>query len=373
MKLGGLTWWRGNYGSILQAYALQTRLNDIENIDYEIICQYGSKVVSTSNTIDKLRSIGVIKTLRRAFWKYAVPQLRKRTNRLQTFIDQNLKISDIQYTEKSIGNSNEVYDGFICGSDQIWNPEFHDQTGMYRLRFAKDNKRKVAYAPSIGVSSLSLNIRTDYYNDLVRLDAISCREENGTKLINSLLGKNKCTTVLDPTLLVNKKIWNKICAPRKFDEDYIFVYMLRGNKFQRREIEKFAKQHNLKIVTIPFLETDYIVPYDLVFGDYKIWDATPDEFISLIRYASYIFTDSFHSSVFSCIYHREFYVFPKIGKAQNDRLSNLMKILCIPNRLINNAQDIDGVAKIDWDIVDQQIMQKRSVSDEYLIKSLMSR
>lgn len=45
MKLAGLTWWRNNYGSILQAYALQEELNSIPGISYEIINQYGKKLL----------------------------------------------------------------------------------------------------------------------------------------------------------------------------------------------------------------------------------------------------------------------------------------------------------------------------------------
>ena len=79
MKLAGLTWWRNNYGSILQAYALQEELNSIPGISYEIINQYGKKIASFDNLIDKIKTIGIKKTIQRIFWKFGMKKLRNRS------------------------------------------------------------------------------------------------------------------------------------------------------------------------------------------------------------------------------------------------------------------------------------------------------
>lgn len=370
MKYGGITWWRNNYGSILQAYALQEELKEFNNIDYEIICQYGKKIVSISNLYNKIHSIGLIGAINRAFWKYCVPALKKRTVNNQKFVDKYLNVSSREFSANNIKDTNKIYDGFICGSDQIWNPTFSDATDIYRLHFVDDDKPKIAYAPSIGVKKLNSEQVKKYKSDLGRFTALSCREKEGTDLINSIFGKEICTTVLDPTLLVNKRIWEKIISKRLVKDKYIFVYLLRGTKKQRKEIEKFARKRNLKIVTIPFLETDYKVWYDLKFGDYKIWDATPADFLSLIKYSEYVFTDSFHSSVFSCIYHKSFFIFPKIGKAQSARLKNLITILGLPTRFIQREKDIYNLNSIDWIKVDKKINLEKNKSYHYLKKAL---
>lgn len=372
MKLAGLTWWRNNYGSILQAYALQKKINSIDGVTYEIINQYGKKITSVDNFMDKVKAIGIKKTLQRAFWKFGVRKLRRRSQNIQNFVDKHLKVSQNQYSEYTLQQANKEYDGFFCGSDQIWNPTMEKIGSMYWLGFSEDSKIRIAYAPSIGVDRISKESQAIIRKTLSRFTAVSCREENGTKLINNILGEEKCITVLDPTLMVEKNVWDQLCSERKYEEPYIFVYMLRGTKEQRKMIEAFAKEKKLKIVTMPFMETEYTVWYDLKFGDIKYWDAAPDEFVSVIRYAKWVFTDSFHSMIFSCIYHIPFFTFPKLGKAQMDRITGLQELLEIDSRMINDYTDIKRVLskKIDWRRVDEIIDRRRKISQKYLYDSI---
>lgn len=374
MKIGGLTWWRNNYGSILQAYALQQELNSIPGVSYEIINQFGKKIISFDNLMDKLKTIGVRKTFLRIFWKFCFPKLKNRSAKIQKFTDEKLIVSDRQYSESTISDANIEYDVFVCGSDQIWNPTLTDIDSMYWLDFANENKVKFSYAPSIGVTKVSEKEKQAIQKHLSTFKAISCREETGTNLINQILGKQICQTVLDPTLMVDKKTWDEICPDNKYDFPYIFVYMLRGTKQQRKAVEIFAKERNLKIITMPFMESEYTVWYDLKFGDIKVWDAAPDEFIALIRNAKYVFTDSFHSSVFSILYHVPFFTFPKVGKAQMSRIIGLQDSLKIDSRTVMEKDDIIRVAKkkIDWEMVDA-LLEDRRKSSQYYIKNVIER
>lgn len=367
MRLGGLTWWRNNYGSILQAYALQQELNSIPNISYEIINQYGKKIASVDNLLDKIKTLGFCKTAQRVVWKFGMKKLRNRSTNTQKFIDKRLKVSPKQYTEKNIAEANSEYDGFVCGSDQIWNPTLTELDSMYWLGFSDDRKLRFAYAPSIGVDDVSDKEAKTIQKNLNRFYAISCREEAGTQLLNRIIGKQVCETVLDPTLLVDRKIWDQMC-PVFRSEPYIFVYMLRGTKEQRQIIERFAESVKMKIVTMPFMEAEYPVWYDFKFGDKKIWDAAPDEFVSSIRNAAYVFTDSFHSSVFSILYHVPFFNFPKRGKAQMSRIKGLQNLLQIDSRMVNSEDDVNRVAQkqIDWETVDNILEEARKQSRNYI-------
>ena len=372
MKLAGITWWRNNYGSVLQAYALQEALNSYENVEYEIINQFGKRIVSVDNVLDKLKSIGIKKTFQRAFWKVGMPGLSRRSRKIQLFVDNYLQISAGQYTEETVVETNKIYDAFVCGSDQIWNPTLIELDSMYWLGFSTAGRKRIAYAPSIGVNSVADETVQQIKKNLARFDAISCREETGSKLLNSIMGVECCTTVLDPTLLVNREIWNNFSEKRLFENEYVFAYMLRGDKEQRRLIEDFARKNELKIVTIPFLETEYTEWYDLKFGDIKFWDAAPDEFVAVIRHAKFVFTDSFHSMVFSILYHIPFFTFPKVGKAQMNRIIGLQEMLEMESRMVNSKEDIERVQKksIDWQKVDTILETKRQVSKEYLENAL---
>lgn len=374
LKIGGLTWWRYNYGSILQAYALQQKLNSYENVDYEIICQYGKKVASTSNLIDKLQRYGLFVTLKKAVWKFGLKKLRKRNSKIQLFMDQNLRVSEMEFKENDMQEANRFYDGFVCGSDQVWNPQLTEMDSIYWLGFAEKGKLKFSYAPSVGVDAFSEEQEKQIRENLMSFRKVSTREETSTELINRAMGKKCCTTVLDPTLMVDRALWDKLSDKKIYDEPYIFVYMLRGTKSQRKLIEMFAKKVGLKIVTMPFLDTERIELYDFKFGDYKLWDADPAEFIEAIRYAKYVITDSFHSSVFSCLYHRTFYVFPKIGKSQLNRLTGVQKMFEIPSRMITEgmtADDLLQMPDINWVKVDEILKEKRCESRKYLDEILL--
>lgn len=376
MKIGTITWWRYNYGSILQAYALQQKLKELGYEDYEIICQYGKKIVSISNLREKLKRVGLKETTRRIIWKYGLRKLRKRNSKIQNFVDTHLKVSEKEYNEDNIKEANNDYDTFICGSDQIWNPKLTEINSMYWLTFANEDKLKISYAPSIGVNEFT-DIQEKEVKDVLKsFKAISSRESTGTDLINKTLGEEKCQTVLDPTLLVEKKVWDNLLKEEvnnKKTEPYIFVYMLRGTKKQRKFIENFAKSKKLKIITMPFLDNEKINLYDFKFGDEKCWDGSPIEFINLIKNAEYVFTDSFHSMIFSCIYHTEFFTFPKIGKAQLNRIYAFQKLIGAEERMITEDIDIQTFAKIekiDWKKVDSTFSQRRKESEKYLKDAL---
>lgn len=369
IKFGCLTWWRNNYGSILQAYALQTKIDSFENAEYEIICQYGEKIVSVSNFKDKLKKVGLIRTLKLAFWKVFFKGLRRRTANLQKFVDENLKVSQTRYSQDTISEANKAYDGFICGSDQIWNPKLVSVNDIYWLNFVEKGKLKIAYAPSVGVESFSNDDAEVIKNSLSSFNAISCREESGTKLINATLGDDRCVTVLDPTLLINRSVWDSLSEKRLIEGDYVFVYLLKGTKAQRKWINKYAKVKGLKIVTIPFLDPEYKVLYDFKFGDIKYWDASPADFINLIRYAKCVFTDSFHCTIFSCLYHRQFFLFPKIGNAQMMRLMDLQNSFSIESRLIDDdmpIEEVDAIQSINWEVFERILQDKRKISEDYL-------
>ena len=369
MRLGGITWWRNNYGSILQAFALQKYLENDLNQEYVIINQYSKKMASASNLVKKLKEYGLKTTFKRLVGRFGLPKLRKRVQNLQEFVDANLYTTDMVYSEENIADANKEFDGFICGSDQIWNPANTSLDSMYWLKFVNKGKLKISYAPSIGIEDAEMETRVKIKENLIDFDALSSREESGTRLINDILQNEVCTTVADPTFLVEKKVWEGISNYRIYKNKYIFAYILRGTKKDREAIERFSKSKNIPIVTIPFLDGEHMVPYDLKFGDIKLWEASPTDFISAIRNAEYVFTDSFHCMVFSYFFHKTFYVLPKKGKLQMSRILGLQDLLSTGNRVISsgfNVDEIDKMPNIDWEKVEMRIKQYRNSSRIYL-------
>lgn len=374
LKLGGLTWWRGNYGSILQAYALARVLNAMDGVEYEVIDQYGS-VRSVRGVFERLRG----KKLRDVWIKlsiqHKVPSLSKRARALQSFIDVHLPISPVSYGRDAISEANARYDGFVCGSDQIWNPECAGLNSMYWLGFAESGKTKVAYAPSLGVAQLNPEQKMFVRKMASSFDALSCREVEGAELISSAAGR-ECANVADPTMLIPAGEWKGLSSCSRYasyEGPYIFAYILRGNEAQRRLVEDFAEERGLKVVNFPYLEPEYAVSYDGNFGDERVYDADPFDFIALIAGAEYVFTDSFHCCVFSSMMHKEFFLFPKKGKAQSSRLENLQKTLGISSRLVSDIASVRALAEkneIDWRESDDRLSEIRSASIAWLEEAI---
>ena len=361
-KIGVLTFhWAANYGAVLQAYALLKHLNDkgydAEDVDYR-----------PSTVIRKLK-----------FFDLYLKRFSniKRRLKIKTFPPKYLKLSKNKYRcFADLRKTNGTYDALICGSDQIWNPDLVPTDSMYWLPFVEKGKNKIAYAPSFGASTVTEKQKEQIKANLSTFKAVSCRENSGARTINQIIGEKKCEAVLDPTMLIERDYWDTISEDKIYDEKYIFAYMLRGTAAQRKYIEKIARERNLKIVSIPFLDYEKIDPYDLKFGDYKLWDANPAEFISAIRHAEYVFCDSFHCIVFSILYHRPFFVFPKVGadgkvkKSQISRMTDLLELAEIKNRILLDNEEADLDAEIDWNNSDKRIQKARCDSERYLEQAL---
>ena len=125
--------------------------------------------------------------------------------------------------------------------------------------------------------------------------------------------------------------WDDVCAGRQIKERYLFCYFLGELFIKNKDIVEFARRKGLKIVTMPYLCASAMQDGD--FGDYRIYDAGPSEFLSYIKYADYVFTDSFHASVFSLIYHKIFFVFDRRSyTGMNNRITSLLNLFGIQDR-----------------------------------------
>lgn len=374
-KIAGITWWKSNYGSILQAFALNKVINNMEIVDYEILQQFSVNSFSLKSLFAYIKKDGIIKTIHNIKKRFGNRKLRDRKSKCEEFILNNMNISEKEYNPTDLKTIENDYDGFICGSDQIWNPTFtNSSSSIYWLNFS-NSKLKIAYAPSIGTTKIEEPLRNEIKEALKAFKAISCREQVGTNLINEILDDDICKTVVDPTLLLTRDDWDSLITEQIVKGEYVFSYILRGNDEQRQMVKRFAKERGLKLVTIPFLEADYCSKLDGKYADINFTNASPQEFINLIKYSKYVFTDSFHCMVFSCIYHRTFFSFNKKGKNQMLRINDFQKWFCIGNRVVNNLEDISSLLKVDmdpvWNKFEQRVNEERKKSMMFLNNALM--
>ena len=155
------------------------------------------------------------------------------------------------------------------------------------------------------------------------------------------------------------------------NENYIFCYFLGKVIKYREEVKKFAKEKGYKIVLIPHL--DDFVEYDETFGDIRLYNVGPEKFVNLIRNAEFIFTDSFHGTVFSLLNHKKFITFNRYEEgtknSRNSRIDSLCSQLNIRNRrYTGNIYDIEK--EIEYKKIDERLDELRNDSKMFLKKAL---
>lgn len=319
MKIGVLTHFYGtmNYGGVLQAYALITVLRkmgcDAEQISYkfwELFELSEERIGDYDPTLARIPAdtSRFFAGTKAADARYERLQAEVVVPRKKKFADFRLRIphSEKVYGRNTVFLTNELYDGFIVGSDQVWNLKWH--SSAFFLEFADPDKRKLAYAASAGASEFDAVQRKYLARVLPRFDAVSVREQDMVKPCRELSGKNVENT-LDPVLLLDREDWDRIAAPRLVREKYVFCFFYHPTEKVYTLAKDYAKCHGLKIVTIPYAFCDTDIHLDDSFGDYRMATASPEDFISLIEHADCVFSDSFHAVVYSMIYKRQVFAF----------------------------------------------------------------
>lgn len=351
-----------NYGGILQAYALCHFLEQ-ERIDSEQIC-YGENTDHSIGILGRLakatpkRIIQKGKTVLYRFFcrktkpkEYAFLQktLSERHAKFNLFSEKQVSHSIRVFDDTSITECVDNYDVFITGSDQVWN--FSYFRPAYFLGFVPDSKPKFAYAASMGDTDLSSEQKGFLQENLNRFMAISVREKSTAIKLQELLHK-PVEAVVDPTLLLDPDEWKDLCEERIINNKYLFCYFISYNRQSRELAKEFAKQHDLQIAAV-YMSNDGCVFRDMGFADIVI-NADPAEFLSLIRYAEFVFTDSFHAVIFSNIFNKQYVVFKRNDKDRTySRILDLSYLMDTEERCCfeenrTNTEYIESLEKIKY-------------------------
>ena len=389
MKIGIITMFYKtiNYGGKLQAYALCNALNkmghDAEQIKYERKEGFVSRKelkrehFATLNIKEKFIKV-IIYIWKRIFNKLQQKQIcsineemKNRKKAFEQFSFKNIYSSEGCYDSFSVNDVEDKYDAFIVGSDQIWS-EFSIDVG-YSLDFVNSNKMKVAYAASGIGKSISSRHSKIFSKILPTYKAVSVREKHAVDLLQPMYNK-KIKHVCDPVLLLSSLEWDKISSARIVKEKYIFCYFLGEDKKFRKLAIEFAKKRGLKTVFIPFLKGRYCSA-DYKIGDYRIVDASPSDFISLIKNAEYVFTDSFHVCAFSTIYQKQFFAFKRSDTGGIERIKNIIELSGAHDHLIDEKNNLkitflESMPEISYNHVNENIEKFRNESFEFLENAL---
>lgn len=370
-KIAKLTWLHnGNFGSVLQAVALQRYLvdqgYDVTDLDYNASLKEKLKNWLVNKNSPKL-FVGKFEEASRKK-RYKNPEkFEGRSKKFADFEKQWIKRSSLCSSPVQIGKVAQQYDIFICGSDQIWSPALMNP--VFYLNFVPDDKKKIAYAPSFGNVGTTEEKRRKIAGLLNSFDDISVRETQGQEFIKQLTGK-EVPVVLDPTFLLEAKVWQEYVNELKKTEPYIFCYLLTPNQEYIHAISKFANAKGLQVIIVLTSKG----PFNTGFKE--VVDIGPAEWLGLIKNAAYVCTDSFHGCIFSSIFHKEYILFKRFKDedkvSENSRIYTLAKMLDVEDRIIdeNCIDKIKELGSIEFDKIDQIIENRANESKKWLLDAL---
>ncbi len=349
MKIATLAYQRHeNVGAHLQCYALQRTImkygHECDVIDY--ICDaadhtFGYRSFMVKGLKKYITScIGVISRIpkRNSFRKF-----RKK------YLQMTKKLN-----KKNVKSLDGVYDGYIVGSDNVWNSKLTGLDKNYFLDFISDNKKKASYAASMGLADVPEDEKEAFKKALCNFAIITLREYNAAKNISKLLDrevKDSC----DPTFFLSAEEWDKLASAPKEQYKYILVYHMSPSLSFVKFAREVAKIKGLPIVYVPF-------PYGVCSCKMKP-HIGPCQWLGYIKNAEYIITDSFHGCVFASIYERNLII--KISQL-GERIKNLTHKLGIEDRIVNNVDDAVALPFQDYSGVRENIREYRKAGLENL-------
>ena len=375
-----------NYGSMLQAYATQMALDklnlenetiDIAGFNHEIKkakMLYFAKASLTSDIL--LSKLGMAKNVFiKKFSKNDYARLsRIRANKFDAFSKKYFRLSPRYNSKAELGDKcKENYSAVLVGSDQLWLPG-NIAADYYTLNFVPETVNTIAYATSFGQSSLPNDSAKKASTFLKKIKHIGVREESGQKLVKKLANRD-VSVVCDPTLLFTGEEWMGIQQQEPLVKGkYILCYFLGNNPPHRDFASRLKKETGCKIVALTHL--DEFVKSDEGYADETPYDIDPADFLNLLMNAAYVCTDSFHCSVFSILYKREFYTFRRYNRntrqSTNSRLDTLFNLSGIKGRLLTGNEKIEDCLKIktDFDAAHSKLAEVRQQSYKYLRNAL---
>lgn len=356
-KIGIMTFHTAlNYGAVFQTYALQKFLidmgYDVKVIDYR--CPYTDKIYRPFYVSDGKYLNAIVRGV------LFGGVIKKKRIRFNEFLQNRISLSKSIENTELLNTVSDEYDYFISGSDQVWSPISAGFDIAYFLPFA-ENEKKISYAASIGATNISDDIISEIKSRLNGFSCLSVREESAKNMLISNGVDKQIYVHIDPTFLLQKSDWDMLSSEREIKEDYVLIFNVEKPIRNIDFAKKYAAENKLKVIYINdrTVKKDPSITY--------IEAPTPEQFLSLFKYANLIVTNSFHGTAFSLIFKKDFCVELNNQKQFNVRVQGLLEELKIHNRTIDDYCENNN---IDWLSVDSIIDKKRKDTTDYFNKVL---
>ena len=310
-----------NYGAMLHSWAFQQVLNQINPKGRNEIIDYIPNVVEHFNS-----SRPVLSYLKMHRYTSAVKislsyfPYQKRAKKFRSFINSKMKVSSGKYTHSTIAKAKLDYSCLICESDVIWSSTFFngDFDETFFLAFPNmQDKKKIIYSASMGNGNFTESEMKKFRSLVQYPDAISCRESYAAEIVRKQTDR-PAVHVADPVLLLKKEDYACLLKKNFIKKPYLLLYIpVNYDDKIHRLAMNYAKKHHLEVIEISYYTWHK-------FSHRVISDAGIEEFLTLIKNASAVFTSSFHAVCFSMLFQVQLYAFQrKTGRKTEDILQYL--------------------------------------------------
>lgn len=313
-----------NYGAVLQAYALKKAL---ERLGAEVrILKYCLPTTENSyRLLPKVTGLRTFKVFLRQLLHYR--ETKEAVERFFEFREQWFDFTEPYCCYEDLERAKLRADVYITGSDQVWNPKISFDKAYYLL-FAPEQAIKASYAASIGISSLPENVKEEFSHRVRNISHISVREADAQRQLAEF--GISAQVHLDPTLLLSREDYDEIAVEPSISKPYVMLYLLAVPDNPQKIVEQLRRLYPGRIIVSIY------GPKNL--GDLQLRNTGPCEFIGLIRGADAVVTSSFHGTVFSMIYDKEFAVF--VPKATGERICQLLSIANAQSHIVRTDQNL---------------------------------
>ena len=314
-----------NYGSTLQAYALQTLLRqegyEACHIDYRPSSRQKLRNLLRSGNSPSLLLDGVRKRL----VKRGEQGARAKAASFGAFYREHMALTPPCPDPDALRKEADRFDLLLCGSDQIWSPVWLDPA--YFFDWARPGQPRVAYAPSLGVSRMPSARKAEKLRRLIApFSSLSVREEEGAALLRPLTDR-PVAVLPDPVCLLTREDWRRLARPYAHQGPYIAVYLIGDRESYRERVEAVSRETGLPVVIIPVTAAAYAWPYEKASG------LSPEGWLGVLDGAARVITDSFHGALFSLILGKELTLLRRYREddpaSKNSRVDNLFRQLGI--------------------------------------------
>ena len=349
-----------NYGSALQSWALSQAVG---RLGYNAkLVDYCPDILADKNPLDPFGNMWDKDEESIRMCKLTMPAIRINYEKFMRFYNERFTKTKKKYTSVNFNEitDDERIDGFVCGSDTIFCPDEFGIDDGYYANYDCMKGKSVAYAASFGDPHFTDETYLLLNERLKNFKAFGLRENLMIPYVSEHTDV-PVQKVLDPTLLLTSDDYDTIAEKRLVPEKYLLLYTRRYNPTMNDYAEKLAKQNGWKIVEISLRATNAEL------GHQMYYEAGVEEFLSLVKHAEYVVTNSFHGMIFSVQYKRSFVVFSR--EQCDTKIIELLELFGLSDRMLSaGTESFRNV--IDYDAVHRNIAAARKGSLQFLSSEL---